>query len=123
MVGLLPGEGPEDVAAEDRLAYEITCRDLSDGWTDDVPGELPDLAALPPGPYLAVLLEHIERSGLNGFDLVRLLQARERQLAHLQAQGMADVTEISYAAPGDGLLSRIVSRSSLFMRLMSSVLR
>lgn len=33
--------------------------------------------------------------------MVRLLQARERQLAHVQAEGMADTVEMSYAAPGD----------------------
>lgn len=101
VVGLLPGESLETLAVEDQLAYEVTCRVLADGWGPEDRDVLPDLESIPPGPFLAVVLERADRSRLNGFDLVRLLQARERQNAHGAAQSMADVVEVSYSAPGD----------------------
>jgi len=42
----------------------------------------------------------VDRSRLNGFDLVRLLRARERQLSHLQAGSVGDVFEVAHAVPG-----------------------
>lgn len=102
VVGLFPGEGPEDLAAEDRLAYEITCNDLADGRVEEDRHVLPgNLDGILPRPYLAVLVESVDREKLNGFDLVRLLQARERLVSHHQAEGMADAVEMSFAAPGD----------------------
>jgi hypothetical protein len=38
---------------------------------------------------------------LNGFDLVEVLKARERLVAHFQAGSAADTYELAYAAPGD----------------------
>ena len=92
---LLSGE------SEDQLAYLVTLDEIATGWTDGDRHELPDIEAFPPSSYLAVLLEHFDRKNLNGHDVVRLLKARERQLAHLQAQIMADTVETSYSAPGD----------------------
>jgi hypothetical protein len=100
-IGVLPGESHESLAVEERVSYEVTCRELADGWSVDEHHVLPDLDAIPAGPFLAVMLEHVDRSKLNGFDLVRLLQARERQVAHTQAGSMTDMVEVSYAAPGD----------------------
>jgi hypothetical protein len=85
----------------DDLCFLITEDELATGWPEDDRYVIPDLNAIPAGPFLAVLLEHVDRSKLNGFDLVRVLQARERQIAHTQAGYMADAVEISYAAPGD----------------------
>lgn len=99
-VGLLPGENDEAVVADDRFAYEVTCRELTDDWVVEDHHVLPGLDGIPPGPYLAVLLEHVDRSKLNGYDLVRVLQAGERQVAHAQAGSMGDMVEVSYAAPG-----------------------
>jgi hypothetical protein len=101
MIELSPGESLEEVESADRLAYQVTCRELADGWVEEDRQALPDLGSIPPGPYLSVLVEYVDRSKLNGFDLVRLLQARERLIAHGQAGSMADSVEISYAAPGD----------------------
>lgn len=56
---------------------------------------------IPPGPLLSAALAMTDRSKLNGYDLVRILVARERQVAHYQAQSMADTVEISYATPGN----------------------
>lgn len=101
-IGLLPGESLEEAAAEEQIAFELTCRELADGPLDVADRQVvPDLGNIPAGPFLAVLLEHVDGSKLNGYDLVRLLQARERQIAHSQASSLADMVDISYAAPGD----------------------
>ena len=100
-IGLWPGESCEDVEASDQLAYEVTCRELADGWVDPERHSLPDVESIPPGPYLAVLLEFVDRSRLNGFDLVRLVRARERQISRSQAGSMADAVEMSHSSPGD----------------------
>jgi hypothetical protein len=100
-IGLLPGEGPESVEAEDRLAYEVTCREMADGWVEDSRHRLPDLESVTPGPFLAVVLEAVDRSKLNGFDLVKVLKARERMVGHFQAASQQDMVEISRAAHGD----------------------
>ena len=58
---------------------------------------LPDeLDVMPPGPELAVVLAGIDRSRCGGDDLVTLLQARARQIAHDQAQLLADVVEMAH---------------------------
>jgi hypothetical protein len=85
-VGLFPGERLEDFEAEDLLAFEITCRALADGPIVEDRDVLPDLESIPPGPFLAVLLDHVDRSRLNGFDLVEVLKARERLISHFQAR-------------------------------------
>lgn len=59
-----------------------------------------DLAELPPGPALAAALASIDRSRLNGFDLVTVLQAQARQVAHEQAQLLADLVAVAHCPPG-----------------------
>ena len=100
-VGLWPGERPEDVQSEDQLAFDLTLRELADGWVADDRHVLPEVESIAPGPFLAVVLEAIDRSKLNGFDLVRLVKARERQISHSQAGAMADMVEMAHACPGD----------------------
>ncbi|HJS71789.1 MAG TPA: DUF222 domain-containing protein, partial [Acidimicrobiia bacterium] len=101
VVGLLPGEGPEDLVAEDARAFELTCRMLADGGTDDDRDLLPDLDSLAAGPFLLAVLSSVDREKLNGYDLVRMVQAVERMVSHCQAESMASVHELAYAAPGD----------------------
>ena len=67
----------------------------------DSKGTPADPASTPPGPVLAGLLASIDRSKLNGYDLVVVMQARSRQLAHDQAELYADMVEVSYCPPGD----------------------
>lgn len=98
-IGLLAGETSDSMLADDESAYELTCRLFADGWVDDEQHCVPDLTGIPPGPFLAVVVECVDRSKLSGYDLVRLLQARERLVSHSQAQSMADMVEVSYAAP------------------------
>ena len=52
-----------------------------------------------PGPALAARLAAVDRSALNGHDLVLVLQARARQVAHDQAQLYADMAEIAHCPP------------------------
>ena len=83
----------------DENSYQLTTAELT--ATDDPRPDLAGIEELAPGPHLALLLEYLERLDLNGFDRVRLLQARERQLAHLQAEAMADQVAIAHSPPGD----------------------
>ncbi|MEE6263759.1 HNH endonuclease signature motif containing protein [Plantactinospora sonchi] len=60
-----------------------------------------DLAELPPGPELGLVLATIDRARLNGHDAVTVLQARARQVAYEQAQLLADLVEVAHCPPGD----------------------
>jgi hypothetical protein len=87
----------------DRLADLVTVDVWNTGWVVEDRHVLPDVEAIPPGPLLAVLLEYVDRSRLNGFDLVRVLRARERLVAHCQAGSAGDVFELAHAVPGDAV--------------------
>jgi hypothetical protein len=62
----------------DDLVYLVTVDEMSTGWADDDRHLLPDFDSIRPGSFMAVVLELVDRSKLNGHDLVTLLQARER---------------------------------------------
>ena len=55
-----------------------------------------DLDVMPPGPGLAGVLAGIDRSRCGGDELVTVLRARTRQIAHEQAQLLADVVELAH---------------------------
>ncbi|GLI02186.1 HNH endonuclease signature motif containing protein [Phytohabitans aurantiacus] len=59
-----------------------------------------DLAEMPPGPGLAAVLARIDRSCVNGHDMVTVMQARARQVAHDQAELLADIVEVAHCPPG-----------------------
>ncbi|WP_281896881.1 DUF222 domain-containing protein, partial [Phytohabitans aurantiacus] len=59
-----------------------------------------DLAEMPPGPGLAAILAGIDRSCVNGHDMVTVMQARARQVAHDQAELLADIVEVAHCPPG-----------------------
>jgi hypothetical protein len=101
-VGLWPGEGPEDWAAEDQLAYELTCLDLADGWVDSDRHVLPDgLEEMVPDPFLAVVVSAVDVSRLNGHDLVCLLRAQGRLASRFEAGKYQVMAEIAHAPPSD----------------------
>jgi hypothetical protein len=50
---------------------------------------------MPPGPRLAAALASVDRSMLCGFDLVVVLRARNRQIAHEQAELAADMVAVT----------------------------
>ncbi len=102
VVGLWPGERPEDLAAEDALAYEITCRELADGWVEEDRHVLPDdLEGIVAGPYLAAILSSVDPSKLNGHDAVRLMKAWARLSSHGEAGKYEAMAEVVFSAPGD----------------------
>ncbi|MGQ0848156.1 MAG: DUF222 domain-containing protein [Actinomycetota bacterium] len=55
------------------------------------------LASIPPGPELAEALAAVDRTTLDGYSLVQLLQAVSRQVSHLQAEMLAVMTAIAAA--------------------------
>ena len=75
MVGLLAGETPTEAGTE-----VLPC----------------DLEDIPPGNFLAAILSSVHRSLLSGYDTVRLMKARYRQVAHDQALLYADMVEVSH---------------------------
>src|SRR5215813_8058540 len=69
---------------------------MLDGRRVTVVDELPDgLAEMAPGPGLAVALATVDRSRLGGSDSITLAQARARQIAHEQAELLADLAEVA----------------------------
>jgi len=106
VVGLWPGERPEDVRfdydREDQIAYELTCRAMADGWVQPDRHFLPDdLEEIPPGLHLAAILSSVDPSRLNGHDAVRLMTARARLSSHHEAGKYEAMAEVVYAPPGD----------------------
>jgi hypothetical protein len=60
-----------------------------------------DLENLPPGPELATVLASVDRRALSDKDRVRLVQARNRLVSHMQAQLYADMYAVSWGEPPD----------------------
>lgn len=60
----------------------------------------PGLEEMPMGPFLFAIIDSADRTRLDGHDLVRLMRARERMTAHLQAGALADIAEVSRSARG-----------------------
>lgn len=59
----------------------------------------PHLERMPPGPELLAFVSAVDRSKLNGHDLVRLIKARDRLIAHQQAEQNSDMVEMAHSAP------------------------
>ncbi len=92
-VGLRAGEADTasvwDDDGFDDLVYLLTVEENT--CREDDRHVLPDLDSISPGLFLYAILGSVDRSRLNGFDLVRLLRARERLVSHHQAGSAADV--------------------------------
>jgi hypothetical protein len=67
-----------------------------------------DLELMPPGARLASLLAGVDRAALSDRDRVRLLRARNRLSAHIQAELLADIYAVSQ--DDDGVDEDAVSR-------------
>ncbi|MCH7901846.1 MAG: DUF222 domain-containing protein [Acidobacteria bacterium] len=59
-----------------------------------------DLEMIPPGPILAGYIYRIDRSRLNGHDLIKVLRAEGRLASHYQAQQLSTMAELAYCPPG-----------------------
>ncbi len=104
VVGLWPGESEESLAAEDELVYQLTCQSLAEDWDTDAESRhvLPDgLEDLPVGLFLAAIVSTVDRSRLNGHDLVRLMRAEARLSASYEAQKLASMSEVAFCPPGN----------------------
>jgi hypothetical protein len=102
VIGLLPGESHGEIEAADHLAYEITCREMADGWSEPNRHLLPDdLESISAGPYLVAVVGSVDRSRLNGHDVVRLMQAESRLENSCAARKLASVAEVAHCPPGD----------------------
>ena len=71
---------------------------LIEPFRQTLPG---DLETIPPGSHLAAILSAVDRTRLNGHDMVRLMQSHRRLAAHYEAASLADIVEIAHCPPGD----------------------
>lgn len=95
-IGLWPGESREDA-----IAYETTCLEMADGWTEPERQHLPDGFEELPLHVLAVLAAHVDRACLNGHDAVRLMQAEARLESAFAAGKLASMAEVAHSPSGD----------------------
>lgn len=63
-----------------------------------LPGGLEEMS---PGPFLAAVLSWVDRSRLNGHDLVRVMRAETRMASHYEAARMATMVEVAQCPAGD----------------------
>ena len=62
--------------------------------------ELPEgLSDMPPGPRLARLLSTLDPTRLNGWQLVEVLVAQNRQVSYEQARLLVLARELAYTPP------------------------
>jgi hypothetical protein len=100
-IGLLPGESGESVEKQNQFAYEVTGREWAEDWVDPDRHVLPGaLESIPVGPYLAAIVTSVDRTRLNGHDVVRLMQAEARLENSLAAQKLASAAEVAHCPPG-----------------------
>ncbi|MEA1903983.1 MAG: DUF222 domain-containing protein, partial [Actinomycetota bacterium] len=87
----------------DQELEELTVSEFAawDGVEPDRHLVPPNLDTWEPGPRLAAVLSSVDRSSLSGFDTVRIMKARNRQVAHDQAELAADMVEVSYRADAE----------------------
>jgi len=84
------------------VIYELTQAELAGEWEESDRQVLPDdFESIPPSLILAGYLYRIDRSKLNGHDLVVVMRAEARMEAHYAAQRMATITEVAYSPNGD----------------------
>ena len=78
LIELFPGE------SEDEL-YALTCVALEDETSGDQDSLPHNLDGAPPGSFLGAILSSIDLSRLSGHDVVTVMKAHQRQIAHHQA--------------------------------------
>ena len=79
--------------------YQLTHAELA-GMESDRQLIPDDLESIPPGLILAAYLFRIDRSRLNGHDLVRVMKTDARLAAHFQARMFEGMAELAYCPPG-----------------------
>ncbi len=94
LIELFPGESDDDL-------YELTCAAFDEDTSDRqhiLPHNLDDVA---PGPFLGAILSSINLSRLGGHDVVTVMKAHQRQVAHHQAGKYAAMSEASHCIDPD----------------------
>ncbi len=100
------------------VIYELTQAELAGEWEESDRQVLPDdFELIPPSLILAAYLLRIDRSRLNGHDLVVVMRAEARMEAHYAAQRMATITEVAYSPNGDA--DSAVERSEVLAEFAS----
>ena len=87
-----------DRELEALTASELAAWDHSDVDRHQIPS---DLGEWPPGPLLATVLSTVDPSKVNGYDLVILMKAHARQVAHDQAAYYRLIGEVATAVPSE----------------------
>lgn len=86
--------------SEDQLAYLVTVDEMATGWVEPTRHFLPDdLETIPTGRYLAAIVGSVDRKRLNGYDLVRLLEAEARLESAATSQKLASIAEVAHCPP------------------------
>lgn len=80
----------EELAAEEAWLEEHDRHVLPRGLED-----------IPTGLFLAAIVSTVDRSKLNGYDVVRLMQAEARLASSMEAAKLASMAEVAYCPPGD----------------------
>ncbi len=109
-LGVSSGESDEGRRA-DWAAFELTCRELADGWVESDRHLLPDgLEDIPPGVFSAAVVSSVDPARMNGHDVVRLMRARARLSSHHEAGKYRAMAEVVFA-PSSGSDSGVVRGS------------
>lgn len=88
--------------SEDQQAYLVTVDELAAGWIPEDQHHLPgNLEEIPVGPYLALIVSSVDRTKLNGYDLVRVMRIEARLAASHEAGKFAAMVEVAMTPPGD----------------------
>ena len=101
LLDLIGPSGESSAADEDQLAYEVTCLEMADGWLEPDRHVLPDDLEDLPLTFLAILVRSVDRGHLNGYDVVRLMQAEARLESSFAASKLATTAEVAHCPPGD----------------------
>lgn len=78
---------------------------MPEEWTETIPAAtvlLEQLQEMPPGPELAALLASADRSNLDSAGLLLVAQARQRLIAHQEAEFLSDLHAIARTVPDQG---------------------
>ncbi|MEE8407409.1 MAG: DUF222 domain-containing protein [Acidimicrobiia bacterium] len=94
LIELFPGESDDDL-------YELTCAAFEEEPLEGPDRLPPDLDLVPPGTFLGAILSSIDLSRLSGHDVVTVMKAHQRQIAHHQAGIYAAMSETAHCADPD----------------------
>ncbi len=94
LIELFPGES-------DDYLYQLTCAAFEEEPPEAQYSLPTDLDALEPGPVLGALLSSVDLGRLSGHDVVTVMKAHQRQIAHHQAGMYAAMSETAHCIDPD----------------------